>query len=118
MTKTNRNFKKVMVCLMAVVFAIGTAAVPAITKKSIVNASSKPVIEEVEYKGNGKVEVDFYGKVQYKNPKVVVKGNGKSYKARITDLDDDDLDFRSSARKPGQKYKFIIKGIKKKGPGS
>ena len=85
MTKTNRNFKKVMVCLMAVVFAIGTAAVPAITKKSIVNASSKPVIEEVEYKGNGKVEVDFYGKVQYKNPKVVVKGNGKSYKARITD---------------------------------
>ena len=78
MTKTNRNFKKVMVCLMAVVFAIGTAAVPAITKKSIVNASSKPVIEEVEYKGNGKVEVDFYGKVQYKNPKVVVKGNGKS----------------------------------------
>ena len=35
MTKTNRNFKKVMVCLMAVVFAIGTAAVPAITKKSI-----------------------------------------------------------------------------------
>ena len=67
MTKTNRNFKKVMVCLMAVVFAIGTAAVPAITKKSIVNASSKPVIEEVEYKGNGKVEVDFYGKVQYKN---------------------------------------------------
>lgn len=118
MIKTNRNFKKVMVCLMAVVFAIGTAAVPAITKKSIVNASSKPVIEEVEYKGNGKVEVDFYGKVQYNNPKVVVKGNGKSYKARITDLDDDDLDFRSSARKPGQKYKFIIKGIKKRGPGS
>lgn len=88
MTKTNRNFKKVMVCLMAVVFAIGTAAVPAITKKSIVNASSKPVIEEVEYKGNGKVEVDFYGKVQYKNPKVVVKGNGKSYKAKNYCWDD------------------------------
>lgn len=118
MSKTNGNFKKVFICLMAVVFAIGAAAVPAIAKKSIVNASSKPAIKEVEYKGKGKVEVDFYGKVQYKNPKVVVKGNGKTYKAKIVDLDDDDLDFKTSARKTGKKYKFTIKGIKKRGVGS
>ena len=64
MSKTNGNLKKVFICLMAVVFAIGAAAVPAIAKKSIVNASSKPAIKEVKYKGKGKVEVDFYGKIQ------------------------------------------------------
>lgn len=33
MSKTNGNFKKVFICLMAVVFAIGAAAIPAIAKK-------------------------------------------------------------------------------------
>lgn len=79
-------------------------------------ASSPPKIEKVSYEGGGKVDVDFYGKVNYKSPKVTVKdSSGKKYSATIVERDDDDLDFKVKNYKKGKKYKFSISGIKRAG---
>ena len=53
-----------------------------------------PQLQKTKYEKNGKVEVDFKGRVQYKNVKVTVKDSaGKAYSAYITDRDDDELEF-------------------------
>lgn len=78
----------------------------------------RPRIEEVEYKGSGKVEVDFKNDVRYRRVRLTVKdSSGKQYKARITDRDEDELDFQVSSIQPGKKYTFTLSGIKAKRGG-
>lgn len=80
-----------------------------------VNAAA-PKKESVEYKGNGKVEVEFRTKVNYKNTKVTVKdSSGSRYSAYIVDKDSDDLEFRIKNFKKGKTYSFTIDGIRKRG---
>lgn len=79
-------------------------------------ASGAPGVEDVEYKGKGVVEVDFYGDVKYKRAKITVKDNkGKKYKARILKRDDDDIKFKIKKYKTGRNYKITISGVKKIG---
>lgn len=73
-------------------------------------------IKKTEYEGKGKVEVEFKSKVKYNNLKVEVKNeSGKIVKSKILDKDSDDLEFKITNYKAGQKYTFKIKGICKKG---
>lgn len=70
-------------------------------------------IKATEYEGSGKVEVDFYGKAQYQDVKVIVKApDGTKLKVKITDKDSDDLDFKVSGLKPNTKYTYTISGIR------
>ena len=58
-------------------------------------SAAAPKKESVEYKGNGRVDVEFRTKVNYKNTSVTVKdSSGKRYSAYIVDKDSDDLEFR------------------------
>lgn len=72
-----------------------------------------PKKEEVKYEGDGKVEVEFIGDVQWKKPKVYVKdSSGKKYATKIVKKDDDEIEFRVVKYKNGKKYNFTIKGVK------
>ncbi|NLW79561.1 MAG: hypothetical protein GXY32_09145 [Ruminococcaceae bacterium] len=89
----------------------GTKA--ALSAAAATTNTTSPQIEKVEYDGNGKVEVDFVGKVSWENPKVTVKdGAGKTYAARVTDRDSDELDFKVSGIAAGKSYTYTISGIK------
>lgn len=78
--------------------------------------ASAPSKEEVKYEGNGVVEVEFYGDVEWKNPKVTVKDtSGKSYKTSIIKYDDDEIDFKIKKYKKNKKYKFKISKVRKVG---
>ena len=79
-------------------------------------SAAAPGIEEIEHKGNGRVEVEFYGKVKYKRVKVTVKDNkGKKYKVKSIRKDDDDIKFTIKDYKKGRTYKVTIKGVKVRG---
>ena len=79
-------------------------------------SAAAPSIEEIEHKGNGRVEVEFYGKVRYKRAKVIVKDNkGKEYKGKGVIKDDDDINFTIKNYKRGRTYKVTIKGVKARG---
>ena len=83
--------------------------------QSPVNAKA-PKVESVEYKGNGRVEMEFYGKVKYKNTKVTVRDtSGKKYGVKKIYRDNDEIKFTIKNYKKGKTYKFTVSGIKKKG---
>ena len=72
-----------------------------------------PKVKKTEYEGRGRVEVDFFGKVKYKNVKVTVKdGAGRKYTARIVEKDNDDLTFVIVNFRKGAKYTYQISGIR------
>lgn len=99
--------------LMAVLIMtlVITSAIPAF--------ASAPRLEKAKYEGSGKVDVDFTRDVYYKHSKVTVKDSkGKTYKAVITNRDDDDLDFRIKNFKTARTYYFTIKGVKVRGTSS
>ena len=79
--------------------------------------ATTPKKEDVEYKGSGKVEVEFIGNVSWKGtPKVTVKDtSGKTYKTSIISYDNDEIDFKIKSYKTGKKYNFIISKVRKKG---
>ena len=78
-----------------------------------------PKTARVKYEKNGVVEVDFRGKVQYRNLQVSVKDStGKAYAVRINDRDDDELEFTIRNYKAGMKYSYVISGIRAKGEKS
>ena len=80
-------------------------------------ASSKlPKIKDIEYEGKKDVEVEFAGRVRYRNVKVTVKecSTGKSYKAKIVEKESKNLTFTLKSAKAG-KYQIKISGIRKKG---
>jgi hypothetical protein len=100
-------FRLALVALMSLTLVILSAAAV---------FAAAPTIEKVKYDGKGKVEVDFVQDVSYKKVKVTVKEpSGKTYKAKILEKDDDDLDFKLKHYKAGKKYKFTISGIKIQG---
>lgn len=90
----------------------GTSSYGKVTGKFTI-ALSKVKVEDINYLGSGKVEVEFDDEVDYKNAKVTVKdSSGKSYTATITSKDDDELRFKVKNYKTNKTYKFTITGIK------
>lgn len=80
----------------------------------IPEATSAPKIDDIDYKGKGKVDVEFDGKVKYRNVKVAVKDNsGKRYTAKIIEKDSDEIEFKILGYKTGRTYNFTISGVKK-----
>lgn len=78
--------------------------------------AAAPSIEDIEYKGKGRVEVDFRGKVKYKNSKVTVRDTkGNKYKVKKVKRDDDDIKFTIKNYKSDRTYKITVKGVKEKG---
>lgn len=89
-----------------------TACVPA----AMAASSNAPKFQKIEYDKNGEVDVDFYGNVKYKSPKITVKdSSGNAYTAKITDREnyDDDMEFKVYNIRTGRTYTFTISGIKK-----
>ena len=82
-------------------------------------ASSAPKAEPPEYKGKKIIEVEFKGKVEFKNPAVKVKdSSGKYYKTVIVEKDDNDIKFKVPKLQSGKNYIYKISGIRKKGSGN
>ena len=105
--KMKKSVLRIITAMMMVVMIFG----------SVTSAfAAVPAKEEVEYKGSGKVEVEFVGKVNWKSPKVTVTDtSGKKYVATIIKKDNDDITFQIKGFKAGTKYNFAISGINKKG---
>lgn len=110
----DKMMKRIVAVLSCFALLLGLcAAAPAAVAAT---STAKPQIEKVEYEGNGRVEVDFAGKVAWKNPKVAVKDNtGKKYTATIRERDNDELDFVIANVKAGKSYTFTISGIRARG---
>lgn len=63
--------------------------------------------------------MDFKKKVQYKSAKVTVKdSDGKSYTAKISEKDNDELTFKVSSIAAGKSYTYMISGVRSGGSGS
>ena len=78
--------------------------------------AANPRIDDIRHKGNGRIKVEFHGKVRYKNAKVTVKDkNGKKYKIKSIKKDSDEIRFTIVKYKAGKTYKIMISGVKKKG---
>lgn len=106
-----KAIQKVLCVLFSACVAFSVGAVPGM-------AAEAPTVDSVEYKGSGKVEVEFYEDVSYKNTRVTVKdSSGRNYRARILRKDSDDILFRVLGYRGGKKYTFIIHGIKTRGTG-
>jgi len=103
--------KRMMAMLLAAVLLVMCAA-PAM--------AAAPKVKDVEYEGNGKVEVDFTTKkATYKNPKVVVKdADGKKLTAKIIEKDGDDVVFKVTGLKAGSKYTYTLSGVRAGKSGS
>ena len=100
--------KRIPVIFMTAAVMVMTAVIPA--------SAAAPKKESTEYKGKGKVEVEFTSKVYYKKSKVTVKDtSGKKYTACIYDRDSDDMKFKIKNYKTGKTYKYTISGVKKRG---
>ena len=74
-------------------------------------------VKEVEYDFKDKeLEIEFNTKVQYKNPKVLVKDNsGKTFEAKIYNKGDDDLEAIVFGLEKGKTYSATITGVAKRG---
>ena len=85
-------------------------------KGSFKTPRSELSVKKAEYdRTDGELELDFYGLVQYKNPKVVIKDTtGKTYTCRISELDRDEMEIVVKGLKSG-KYTAKISGIRLKG---
>lgn len=105
------TWRKTLSVLLAQVCLIGTLSVGTAAFASV------PRKEEVAYKGAGKVEVEFYGDVEWNAaPKVTVKdAAGKTYKVAILAYDDDDIKFKIKKYTTGKKYTFKISKVREIG---
>ena len=104
--------------LVRLVITMAMSMVMIIAAQLTASAAS-PAVEEIEYKGKGRVEMEFYGKVHYKNVKVTVKDtSGKKYKVTKVRKDSDDITFSINNYKKGKTYKISVKGVKARGTGS
>lgn len=108
--------KKVLAAILALTVFFTAGMFGMTVSAASGSTSNKPRIEEVDYKGSGKVEVDFYGKISYNKVKVTAKDtSGKSHSAKIIEKDNDEITFKINNAKSGKTYKFTISGIKVKG---
>lgn len=72
-----------------------------------------PVIEKLEYEGNGYIELDFARDVQYQNLSVTVtNAAGEAFDVTILEQDDDDLTIRADGLQKGQSYTVTVSGIR------
>ena len=100
-----KRLLKMMVVMVAMLTMIFTSQISAL--------AAAPTIEDIEHKGNGRIDVDFYGDVQYKNVKIIVKDSkGNSYKVKNIYKDDDDIKFTIKNFKRGRTYKITVKGVR------
>lgn len=107
MTKTNsRNKFRTLLCMILIMMWVMAAAIPAM---------AAPRVEEAQYQGYGKVEVDFASDVKFKNVKVTLKDNkGAQYSAaNIKRIDSDSMAFTIRNYKKGRTYTYTISGIKR-----
>lgn len=82
-------------------------------KYTVPKKLSNVKVEDINYLGSGKVEVEFDEDVDYKNAKVTVKDtSGKRYTATILSKNDDELRFKIKSYKSNKTYNFTISGIK------
>ena len=82
--------------------------------------AKKVSIKELDFDyGDKELEIEFSGKVQYKNLKVKVKDSkGKSYTVKLREKDSDSLEVRVSGLKKNKKYTVTVSGVRPKGSGS
>ena len=73
-------------------------------------------VRKAEYdRKDGELDLEFYGLVQYKNPKVIIKdASGKNYSCSISDLDRDEMEIAANGLPRGN-YTAKIYGIRLKG---
>lgn len=97
---------RTLVCTLMVMMFVIAASIPAL---------ASPKIREAEYKGNGRIEVEFKTAVKYKSPKVkVTDSKGTTYSTTIRSKDSDDLTFEIKNYKKGETYKYTVTGVKQK----
>ena len=107
MIKTNsRNKFRTLLCLIMIMMWVMAAAIPAM---------AAPRVEDAQYQGYGKVEVDFSSDVKFKNVKVTLKDNkGAKYSAtNIKRIDSDSISFTIRNYKKGRTYTYTISGVKR-----
>lgn len=80
-------------------------------------AAAAPRVEDVEYDYEDReVNIEFYGRVQWKKAKVkIYDGKGKQYVRYIIEKDSDDIEVKTKRLKVGKKYRYKITGVKKRG---
>ena len=102
------------------IFAGALFAAAILFGASPIQAEAKaPKVESVEFETGKKIDVDFTGKVQYKNVKVTVKDKaGNSYKTVDMDKGKDSITVRVPSIKAGKDYKVTVSGVRKKGTGA
>ena len=81
--------------------------------------ASELAVRKAKYDRNdGELELELYGRVEYKEPKAVIRDqNGRTYSCRITDLDRDEMEIAVKDL-PSGKYTVKISGIRLKGETS
>lgn len=85
-------------------------------KITIPKSNGSVSVKKVEYDAEDReVDIEFAGKVQWKNPKVVIKNGKTDYVRKITDKGSDDIEVSVKALKKGVTYTYTISGIRKKG---
>ncbi len=72
-----------------------------------------PVIEKLEYEGNGYLELDFQRDVEYQNLSVSVKNAAnEEFPVTVVEQDNDDLTIRVDNLEKGQSYTVAVSGIR------
>ena len=102
--------KKVVLLLTVFVLAIMIMPIESI-------AATAPRVEDVEYDCEDReVNIEFYGRVQWKKAKVkIYDKKGNQYARYIIEKDSDDIEIKTRRLRIGKKYKYKISGIKRRG---
>jgi len=131
MITVNKKVKKAVVAVLSLILLGGAIAGIATAKSHAAGEKSQrkqvlqavpaagtyakaPKIEDVEYDDEDReVSFDFYGRVQWRRPKVKITDKyGRSYVVRIHSKDRDDIEVKVKRLKYGAKYKYKISGVK------
>lgn len=84
-----------------------------VSGKVKIPASNKVVIKDVDYDNEDReVDIEFKGKVKYKNLKVKITRNGKNYAGRIISRDNDSVEVKVSGMSYGKTYKCTVSGVR------
>ena len=96
--------KRLCAFLLALVTVLGMTG--------MVSAASAE-IEETEYEGLGKVDVEFFDDMEFKNLKVTVTDpDGNKLDTTIIGKDEDSIDFKVTGLKPSTKYIYKISKVR------
>jgi len=90
-----------------------TIAIAAAVLLALPALAVAPEVFRAEYEGNGQVEIDFRGNVDYRNPELVVTNPlGAVQNATILELDDDELTFVVADILPETVYTYTVNGVR------